>query len=158
MIAPGERVAFVGPALEADAAVARALAAQKHGRTAYAGRDVRPYPYMSVGAAERFQAAISKPWDERRFLAVCGAAGLQRTHAVRRLKRSFARALVVALLVATTPNVLVIEGAEELDEAAAGAVDQAIVLVPIVLLTCASNETARRFSARIVPVALEVAS
>lgn len=159
MIARGDRVAFVGPPSAADAALARALAESRLGRIAHAGRDLRPYPYMSVGRAERFQAAISKPWDATRFATVRAAAGLESYHAIRRLKRSYARALVVALLVATSPDVLVIEGIEELDEAATGALDRAFELVPTVLVTCATEETAARFGARIVSVAsLEVAS
>jgi len=157
LIARGERVAFVGPSAAADGAVA--LAALRLGRLARAGRDLRPYPYMSVGRAGRFQAAISKPWDAARFAAVCGAAGLESHHAIRRLKRSYARALVVALLVATSPDVLIIEGIEEFDEAAIGALDRAFELVPTVLVTCASDENAIRFGARIVSVAsLDVAS
>ena len=94
-----------------------------------------------------------------RFAAVRAAAGLESHHAIRRLKRSYARALVVALLVATSPDVLVIEGIEELDEAAIGALDRAFELVPTVLVTCAVEATAARFGARTVSVAaLEVAS
>ena|GEM_PF-1695520 len=152
MIARGERVAFVGPGRAADEALASALAAGPHGRIAIVGRELRPYPYMTVGGAARFQAAISKPWEAGRFAAVCEAAGLETHHAVRRLKRSYARALVVALLVAGLPDVLVIEGAEELDEAAARAVDRAFDLVPTVVLSCADATTAERFAARSVPV------
>ncbi len=153
MIARGDRVAFVGPSAPADEALALALVGLRFGRVARAGRDLRPYPYMSVGGAERFQSAISKPWDSARFAAVCAAAGLESHHAIRRLKRSYARALVVALLVATSPDVLVIEGIEELDEAAAGALDRAFALVPTVLVSCATEETAARFGARIVSIA-----
>jgi len=152
LIASGERVAYVGPAVAADEALASALAAGSYGRIAIAGRDLRPYPYMTVGGAARFQAAISKPWDAGRFDVVCEAAGLETQHAVRRLKRSYARALVVALLVAGAPDVLVIEGADELDESAALAVDRAFALVPTVVISCADAITAERFGARSVPV------
>jgi len=152
LIARGERVAFVGPGVAADEALASALAEGPHGRIAIAGRDLRPYPYMIVGGAARFQAAISNAWDAERFAAVCEAAGLETQHAVRRLKRSYARALIVALLVAGLPDVLVIEGAEELGEAAARAVDRAFELVPTVVLSCADVGTAERFGARSVPV------
>ena len=159
MIARGDRLAFVGPPSAADKALTLALAGTRLGRVARAGRDVRAYPYMSVGRAERFQAAISKPFDALRFATVRAAAGLELHHAIRRLKRSYARALVVALLVATSPDVLVIEGIEEFDEAAIGALDRAFELVPTVLVTCATEATAARFGARIVSVAaLEVAS
>jgi hypothetical protein len=65
----------------------------------------------------RFYAAIHERWNVGRLEADLAVANLRPEFEVRRMKRAYQRALVVALATAAEPASLVIENAEEFDEA-----------------------------------------
>ena len=85
----------------------------------YAGREFRVYGFMRVGDAARFYASLHERWDEERLYADLAAAGLGERFEVRRMKRAYQRALVLALVLAAKPETLVVESAAEFDEPAA---------------------------------------
>jgi hypothetical protein len=90
------------------------------GRVGYVGRDFRTYGFMRVAQAVDFYAALNAGrWDDERIAADLAVAGLRATFEIRRMKRAYARALVLALTAATSPEMLVVEAAEEFDEAPA---------------------------------------
>ncbi len=90
------------------------------GRIGYCGRDFRTYGYMRVSQAVDFYAALNAGrWASDQLADDLAFAGLGPTFEIGRMKRAYARALVLALTVATSPDVLVVEAAEEFDEAPA---------------------------------------
>ncbi len=105
---------------------------------AYVGREFRVYPYMQIADAVRFYAALHARWDEAQLAADLASAGLEGGHQVRRLKLVYQRALVLALAVAPGPELLIVENAEEFDEAPARALLQrAVERVPRAIVTFA---------------------
>ncbi|MBD5654173.1 MAG: hypothetical protein IAI50_03205 [Candidatus Eremiobacteraeota bacterium] len=107
---------------------------------AYCGREFRVYPSMSVGEAGRFYAALNDRWSAAAFRDELRRTGLGDAFEVRRMKRAFQRALVLAIAMATEPAVLVVEGAEEFDEPAAAALlERSVLGVPRALVTYVSD-------------------
>ncbi len=84
---------------------------------AYCGQEFRIYPSMRIAEAVRFYAAIHERWDAERLAADLAVANMRPEFEVRRMKRAYQRALVVALATAAEPVSLVVENAEEFDEA-----------------------------------------
>lgn len=83
---------------------------------AYCGREFRVYRSMRIADAARFYAALHARWDGTQLdddLALCG---LRPGFEVRRMKRAFQRALVLALACAARPATLVVEYGDEFDE------------------------------------------
>jgi hypothetical protein len=76
---------------------------------------------MRIADAVRFYSAIHARWDAARLKADFDACGLRESFEVRRMKRAYQRALVLALACAALPEMLVVENAEEFDEAPAAA-------------------------------------
>jgi hypothetical protein len=85
---------------------------------AYCGREFRVYPRMRVTDAIRFYAALHERWDGATLRADLDAAGVLERFEVRRMKRAFQRALVLAFASASQPDLLVVENAEDFDEPA----------------------------------------
>lgn len=107
-----------------------------HDGVGYVGRDFRVYEYMQVGFARRFYATLHERWDADGLATALQIAGLDDHFDVRRMKRAYKRALVLAFALAATPRMLVVEGAEEFDEAGARALlAHAIETVPAVVVT-----------------------
>jgi ABC-type multidrug transport system ATPase subunit len=103
---------------------------------AYCGREFRIYPSMRIGEALRFYAALHERWDAARLEADLEAANLRPEFEVRRMKRAYQRALVLALATAAEPTMLVIENAEEFDEPATlRLLDRAVRRTPYALAT-----------------------
>ncbi len=109
-----EHVAYTG----ASAAFEAMLRERHFGHrgVAYAGRSFRVYPSMSVGDAVRFYGAINPEWQLERLEADLALVSLGENFEVRRLKRAYQRSLVLAFAAATSPELLVVEGAEEFDD------------------------------------------
>lgn len=87
----------------------------------YCGREFRVYPSMRVGEASRFYAALHDRWNAAVLRSDLERTGLGDAFEVRRMKRAYQRALVLAMALAAEPSLLVVEGAEEFDEAPAAA-------------------------------------
>ncbi len=103
---------------------------------AYCGCEFRIYPSMRIGEAHRFYAALHERWDAERLSADLGSANLRPDFEVRRMKRAYQRALVVAFASAADPDILVIENAEEFDEpGAARLLERAVRRMPFALVT-----------------------
>lgn len=142
--ASGERVA-VADASEAYCARLRArfgLARDAVGDPAaprglaYCGREFRAYPSMRVADASRFYRTLHERWDDARLAELLRLAGLEERFEIGRMKRAFQRAIVLAFALASEPDVLVVENAEEFDEDGARAVlERALALVPRTILT-----------------------
>ncbi len=103
---------------------------------AFCGADYRVYPFMRIADAVRFFSAMHDNWDPEQLAADFALAGLSGTFEVRRMKRTYQRALVLALAAAALPATLVIENLEEFDEPPAAALAaRAIVRAPAALAT-----------------------
>ena len=83
----------------------------------YCGADYRVYPFMRVADAVRFFSAINDRWNAERLEADFEVARLDGSFEIRRMKRAYQRALVLALAVAAEPTTLVVENGEEFDDA-----------------------------------------
>ncbi len=83
---------------------------------AYCGREFRIYPTMSIADAIRFYGAIHERWNAEQLTDDLLASNLRPEFEVRRMKRAYQRALVLALATAAEPAALVVEHAEEFDE------------------------------------------
>ncbi|GAC1308280.1 MAG: hypothetical protein NVSMB21_13390 [Vulcanimicrobiaceae bacterium] len=101
----------------------------------YCGREFRAYPAMTIGDASRLYGALNAGWDAPRLHADLALAGMHDRFEIKRMKRGFQRAIVLAYAMAARPELLVVENAEEFDEPGAFAllevsvtrVDRAIV-------------------------------
>ncbi len=82
----------------------------------YCGAEYRIYPFMRISDAVRFFSAIHDRWDGERLEADFELARLDGSFEIRRMKRAYQRALVLALAAAATPAMLVVEHAEEFDD------------------------------------------
>ncbi len=103
---------------------------------AYCGREYRIYPSMRIAEAVRFYSAIHERWSAEQLNADLAVANLRPEYEVRRMKRAYQRALVVALATAAEPDSLVIEHAEEFDEApTALLLERALRRTPYALVT-----------------------
>ena len=103
---------------------------------AYCGREFRIYPSMHISDALRFYSAIHERWNTERLEADLAIANLRPEFEVRRMKRAYQRALVLALATAAEPESLVIENAEEFDEApTALLMERALRRMPFALVT-----------------------
>ena len=103
---------------------------------AYCGQEFRIYPSMRIAEAVRFYAAIHERWNAERLAADLAAANLRPDFEVRRMKRAYQRALVLALATAAEPASLVVENAEEFDEAPTALLLQNVVRrTPYALVT-----------------------
>ncbi len=103
---------------------------------AYCGREFRAYPSMRIADAMRFYATLHVRWNDVRLREQLALTGLDERFEIRRMKRAFQRALVLALALASEPAVLVVENAEEFDEERCRALlERAIDLVPHAIVT-----------------------
>ena len=82
---------------------------------------------MRIADATRFYAALNARWDQAQLDADLALAGLAPEFEVKRMKRAYQRALVLALSCASTPATLVVEYGDEFDEAPAAALLQRAV-------------------------------
>ena len=111
-----------------------------HDDLGYVGREFRVYEYMQVGFAVRFYATLHERWDAEALARALQTAGLEERFDVRRMKRAYKRALVLAFALAASPHVLVVEGAEEFDEPGARALlERAVADAPTVVVTYAAE-------------------
>jgi hypothetical protein len=94
---------------------------------AYCGQEFRVYRSMKIADAARFYAALNTKWDAAQLDDDLALAGLAPDFEVRRMKRAYQRALVLALACAATPATLVVEYGDEFDEAPAAALLQRAV-------------------------------
>jgi ABC-type uncharacterized transport system ATPase subunit len=109
---------------------------------AYCGREFRVYPSMRVGEAVRFYAALHERWNAEALRDDLERTNLGDDVEVRRMKRAYQRALVLALALATEPELLVVESAHEFDEpAAAELLGAAVRRVPRALVTYEGEAT-----------------
>jgi hypothetical protein len=83
---------------------------------AYCGSEFRVYPFMRIADAVRFFSAIHDRWDAERLEADFELARLDGSFEIRRMKRAYQRALVLALAAAAAPTTLVVERGEEFDD------------------------------------------
>ncbi len=91
---------------------------------------------MRIGDATRFYAALHATWDAAQLEADLDLAGLAPEFEVKRMKRAYQRALVLALSCAAQPDTLVVEYGDEFDEAPAAALLQrAVERVPHAIVT-----------------------
>ena len=98
---------------------------------------------MRIGEALRFYAAIHERWNADRVAADLSIANLRPEFEVRRMKRAYQRALVIALAAAAEPTSLVIENAEEFDEAPARRLlERVVARTPYALVTYAEEAQA----------------
>ena len=88
---------------------------------AYCGQEFRVYRSMKIADAARFYAALNSKWDATQLEDDLSLAGLEPEFEVRRMKRAYQRALVLALACAAKPATLVVEYGDEFDEAPAAA-------------------------------------
>ncbi len=144
----GERIAIVGADAPFHARLRTSLGlapapptqasavAEPPRRLAYCGTEYRVYPSMRIEEAIRFYSAMHRSWDGEQLAADLDVAGLRGAFEVRRMKRAFQRALVLALGAASLPELLVVESVEEFDEPGAAALfARAIGRAPAVLVT-----------------------
>lgn len=94
---------------------------------AYCGREFRAYPAMKIGDASRLYGALNVPWDGARLAEDLALAGMHERFEIKRMKRGFQRAIVLAYAMAARPELLVVENAEEFDEPGAFALLEASV-------------------------------
>ncbi len=91
---------------------------------------------MRIAEAARFFAALHLRWNAAQLASDFEAAGLSGTFEVRRMKRAYQRALVLAFAAAAEPELLVVESGEEFDEPPAAALlARAVARVPAALVT-----------------------
>lgn len=98
------------------------ISAAGHGRyvsgltpVAYAGKDFRAYDHMTVGRARTFYKRVAGDFDDERLGADLALADLDERLEIRRLKRAYARALALAIVVAKPYRLLVVENGEQFD-------------------------------------------
>jgi hypothetical protein len=98
------------------------VSAAGHGRyvsgltpVAYAGQEFRAYDYMTVGRARSFYKRVSGDFDDERLSADLARADLDERLQIRRLKRAYARALALAIVVAKPHRLVVVEHGEQFD-------------------------------------------
>ena len=94
---------------------------------AYCGREFRAYPAMTIAAASRLYGALNTRWDAERLQTDLTLAGLHDRFEIKRMKRGYQRAIVLAFAMAARPELLVVENAEEFDEPGAFALLEASV-------------------------------
>ncbi len=94
---------------------------------AYAGHDFRAYDTMTVGGALAFYASLSREWNASQAAADLVLADLDERLDIRRLKRAFARALALAIVVAKPANLVVVEHGEQFDQEPPKALLDAVV-------------------------------
>jgi hypothetical protein len=110
------------------------------GRLAYCGAEYRVYPSMRIADAVRFFAALHARWNAEQLAADFETAGLAGSFEVRRMKRAYQRALVLAFAAAAEPELLVVESAEEFDEPRVEALlARAVARAPAALVTFAGE-------------------
>jgi hypothetical protein len=103
---------------------------------AYCGREFRVYPAMRIADAVRFYAALHAHWEAETLAADLALAGLDERFEIKRMKRTYQRALVLAIAMAARPSQLVLEAAEEFDDERASALlRSAIARVPRAIVT-----------------------
>ena len=109
---------------------------------AYCGREFRAYPAMRISDAMRFYASLHARWSDVRVRELLALAGLEERFEIGRMKRAYQRALVLCFALASEPDVLVVENAEEFDEERSHALLQrALELVPRTIVTYGVNVT-----------------
>jgi hypothetical protein len=143
IVSPGTRIALVEAddaahlRLRSDAGLAPgAPVAHVQNRLAYCGAEYRVYPSMRIADAVRFFSAMHDRWDADALAGDFALAGIAGHFEVRRMKRAYQRALVLAFGAAALPDVLVVENAEEFDEPRTAALLDAIVArVPAAIVT-----------------------
>ena len=97
---------------------------------------------MRIADANRFYATLHARWNDVRLREFLVLAGLDERFEIRRMKRAFQRALVLAYALASEPAVLVVENAEEFDEERLHALlERAIDFVPRAIVTYGVNVT-----------------
>ena len=103
---------------------------------AYCGREFRADPSMTIADAARFYGTLHARWNTARLLDLLRLAGLEERFEIGRMKRAFQRAIVLAFALASEPDVLIVENAEEFDEDGARAVlERALALVSRAIVT-----------------------
>ena len=109
---------------------------------AYCGREFRAYPSMRIAEAIRFYATLHVRWNDARVRAYLALAGLDERFEIRRMKRAYQRAIVLAFALASEPVVLVVENTEEFDEERCRALlERAVDFVPRAIVTYGVNVT-----------------
>ena len=93
----------------------------------YCGREFRAYPAMTIANASRLYGALNLRWDSAQLRDDLARSGMHERFEIRRMKRGFQRAIVLAFAMAARPDLLVIENAEEFDEPGAFALLEASV-------------------------------
>ena len=96
----------------------------------YCGREFRVYPAMKIAEASRLYGALNVRWDAARLRDDLALAGMHDRFEIKRMKRGFQRAIVLAYAMASRPELLVVENAEEFDEPGAFALLEASVMRP----------------------------
>lgn len=94
----------------------------------YCGREFRAYPAMTIADASRLYGALNLRWDPARLRDDLALAGMADRFEIKRMKRGFQRAIVLAYAMAARPELLVVENAEEFDEPGAFALLEASVV------------------------------
>ncbi len=103
---------------------------------AYCGSEFRIYPFMRIADAVRFFSAIHDRWDAERLEADFELSRLDGSFEIRRMKRAYQRALVLALAAAAAPTTLVVERGEEFDDGPPSALlARAVERAPAALVT-----------------------
>jgi hypothetical protein len=123
LAAAGQRIAIERAGSDAEARLRAACGL--HGPAdpkglGYCGRDFRVYRWMTIAQARAYYAspgALDRALLDESLAASHLSPGIR----IGRMKRAYQRALVLALLTAADPEVLVVEGGEEFDEAPARA-------------------------------------
>ncbi len=102
----------------------------------YCGAEYRIYPFMRISDAVRVFSASHERWDGERLEADFELARLDGSFEIRRMKRAYQRALVLALAVAASPATLVIEHGEDFDDGPPSALlARAVERAPTALVT-----------------------
>ncbi len=136
----GERLAITPP----GAAVERRLreetgflsAEPDPRRLGYCGRDFRTYGRLTVAEAATLYENVA-PLDRALLAHYLGTANLEPALIVRRMKRAYHRALVLALIASASPALLVVEGSDEFNEPpAARMLEEALRNAPRAIVTC----------------------
>ena len=97
---------------------------------------------MRIAEAIRFYATLHVRWNDARVRAYLALAGLDERFEIRRMKRAYQRAIVLAFALASEPVVLVVENTEEFDEERCRALlERAVDFVPRAIVTYGVNVT-----------------
>jgi hypothetical protein len=150
--APGERIAIAPAGRELELEL-RARTGFRDGtpdprRLGYCGREFRTYGRLRVGEAAAFYGGVCE-LDRALLDRYLRQAGLDDGLIIRRMKRGYHRALVLALIAASSPDLLVVEGAEDFNEAAPAALlEETIARAPRAIVTCEDSAVPRACSRR----------